>query len=359
MNRYKLSLFLALFFIAIFMQTAEAHGAEIGASCSISVTTTRGTVELEGQKNDVMVWADETLNIAWEGDNALSAKDGMGKAIPVKGSIAIKPPLKKKTYIYRFKGDEGKQAVCAFTAYAIKAGFNTFSLTSTNPKPMIQGTVSGLKNVVVVIKKDDFNDVEAYRSRPIKIKNNLWSIRVPVSLRDGTYSIHLYAPQGFELNYIVSGTLTITSAGSPALDISTSFPQDRTVAGGDQVTIGYLTITNTSKGLATISNVWVKNNQSISDRAIIGLGIKDDQGGSVGGSGGIEGYTPFENGLASIPTNKTLSPAESRTFTLVAALSKDVADYVGKKIQIDILSIGTTAAIKGVFGKGTIYSIED
>lgn len=344
------SMFFTIFMLPFFV---SAQGNEVVASCTLTVTTSRGEVEFEGTKNKVIITSGDEATVTWDGDNAVSAKDGSGKKIDISGSLKTGVLTKKKTYIFRFKGDEGKDAICSVIIQPVNGGMG--SLGATTAKPTITGTVTGLKTVVVTVSKDSFSK-ELYRSKPIKVKNGSWTLKLPITLTDGSYHVGLYAPEEYKLGYIVTGILTVSANASPLASLVTTIPAGKSVGSGSEVLFETVTVKNISKGTVSINSFFVMETGSVKESVVIGLGVAE--GG--GGTGGIEGYTPFKNGLAGIPILATLMPGETRTFTLSAKLSKNIpSSELGKEVQIRLYQISTNAKLIGSYAsEGAIYKIQ-
>lgn len=141
---------------------------------------------------------------------------------------------------------------------------------------------------------------------------------------------------------VTSGDTTLTVSLVPLLSGGTAHA-------GKAVPVSYLQITNIGKDSATLTGFWIKQNGSASTQSIIGLTTVDDKGGSRGSVGGVEGATPFKDGMAFAPTNATFAPGQMRLFTIKAVLSANISSYIGKQLMIDVTSIETNAKVSGAF----------
>lgn len=131
-----------------------------------------------------------------------------------------------------------------------------------------------------------------------------------------------------------------------------------TVRAGQSVAISYLQITNIGKEGALLKGFWVKQNGSASTTSIIGLSTVDDKGGSRGSVGGVEGLTPFQNGLAFAPTEAFFTSGQMRLFTIKAIMTSAISAYIGTQLMIDVELIETTATVKGKLPiRGTTWTI--
>lgn len=333
-----------------------ALAADSKPTCELTVTTSRGEVII-GAKGSVALTAGDKITVAWKSENATQALDSAKKQVPLSGNIS-ETPQENKTYTYTFMGS-GKKAKCSVAANIVEGTFDYHSLTTTSLKPSIFGTAAGTKNVQVTLRKDVFDEKPLYASAQIKVKNGIWKLKIPKKLPDGTYNINLYASKEMKLGYIVSGTLTVTSSGAPTIVFaSRQQPPARVVKGGGEADIATFSLTNTSKGLATINGAYVKSTGTVDNRAVIGLGAEDDQGGSKGFSGGLEGYSPFKNKLAAVPFTLTLKPNETRVLTLSVGISKNLAPYFGKTLGIEVYGIQTAATVLGGTVTGTTLTLE-
>ncbi len=168
---------------------------------------------------------------------------------------------------------------------------------------------------------------------------------------------------------VSTGSSTVSSTGAAGTQVSTigtttlvigSVPllSGGTAHAGGSVAVSYLQITNVGKECALLKGFWVKQNGSAPVESIIGLTTVDDKGGSRGSTGGIEGATPFQNGLALAPTHALFAPGQMRLFTIKAIITQDVSMYVGLQLMIEVASIETTAAVRGQFPiRGTTWVI--
>ena len=339
--------------VVLLLVPSVSLAASAKTTCALTVTTSRGTEEIS-KSGKVLLTKGDTITVAWESANADSATDAKGKRIPLFGTQTA-TPSKDAVYEYRFKG-AGK-ATCAAAAYVTQASISTYSLTSTKPKPVISGSATGVKAVHISIAEDSFSD-PVYESKDVPVKNGQWEVKVPKEFESGTYQVDVYGPKDMLLNYIVTGTLTVTGGGTPSLSVS----QDRAIADGTArpatvVPVAYLKVRNSGKGLATFTGVSLTRTGSAPDRAFIGLGIRDDLGGAAGVHGNMEGHTPFKQGQSYVATNATLKPGETRVYTITATLSKDAGTYAGKKFTITPTALLTAVKATGLPLKGTTYTL--
>ncbi len=349
MNKLAIGMLVAV----LLLVPSVSLAASAKTTCALTVNTSRGTEEI-AKSAKVLLSKGDRITVTWESANADSATDAKGKRIALFGS-ETGTPSKDAVYEYRFKG-AGK-ATCAAAAFVTDVSITNASLTTTKSKPVISGSATGVKAVSITIAKDAFGD-PIYTSKDVRVKNGQWEVKVPKEFSDGTYQVNVYGPKDMLLNYIVTGTLTVTSGGTPSLSVS----QDRTIADDtaspqEEVPVAYLKIRNGSKGLATFTGVYLQKTGSASDRAFIGLGIGDDIGGASGGRGGVEGYSPFKDGLSYVPTNATLKPGETRIYTITASLSKDAGAYAGKSFTISPTALVTAVKVTGLPFKGATYTL--
>lgn len=301
-----------------------------------------------------MVLPNHPVTLAWVSENATSATLN-GKSIEVAGSQEV-TVTKTTTYNFKFKSGS-KSTTCSLTAVFADGTISYASLSSQSSKPTLSGTAKGLSSVRVSIKQDVFSD-KPLTSKKVKVKKGTWELKVPVSLNDGTYSVDLYGSDDLGLNYIQSGTLTVSAGGKPGIVVVTETPNDTTIALGSTAKIATARITNTSKGIATVSGVWVTLGGNMPPLGVIGLSMKADNGEATGASGMMEGYTPFKTKYASIPGSMTLDPGETRVLTMEAKFSNDPI-YKGKKAQIGIYSLATMAEVSGSYTtSGATFTVQ-
>lgn len=152
------------------------------------------------------------------------------------------------------------------------------------------------------------------------------------------------------------GTSTASTIGTTTLAIqSVPLLFGGTARAGESVPVSYLQITNIGTACTALKGFLVKQNGSASTTAIIGLSTVDDKGGSRGLT---EGSMPFENGIALAPTDALFAPGQMRLFTIKAIMAHDASPYVGTQLMISVISIETTAIVRGQFPiQGTTWII--
>jgi hypothetical protein len=130
------------------------------------------------------------------------------------------------------------------------------------------------------------------------------------------------------------------------------------VHGGDAVPVSYLQINNIGQDGALLKGFWIRQNGSAPGEAVIGLSTVDDMGGSRGLVGGLEGSTPFKNGLAFASTTAYFAPGQMRLFTIKTIMTSQILPYLGAQLIIDVVSIDSTASPQGNFPiPGTTWTI--
>lgn len=150
---------------------------------------------------------------------------------------------------------------------------------------------------------------------------------------------------------VLSGEATLVVSSVPLLS-------GGVVKAGKSVPVSYLQIINTGGNTATLTGFTVRQNGSASVQSVIGFTTIDDKGGSQSSTGGVEGSTPFKDGVAFVPTQVIFAPGQMKLFTIRAVLSSNISSYVGTDLKINVASITTTAKIEGVFPiTGTTWTI--
>ena len=115
------------------------------------------------------------------------------------------------------------------------------TLTTTLKQPTLTGSAIGDATFGLDITNEDG---EKMYSGPLTIRNNRWSVRIPQSLQEGIYSVHISAtPPGSDATQnvaVTSGTLTVlaplptkTLSGDFTYSASDSLPA-RFYPGGEQ-----------------------------------------------------------------------------------------------------------------------------
>ena len=254
-----------------------------------------------------------------------------------------------------------------FSVSAAPAGtIHTSSLTAvTTSKPTLSGAASDVTTLRVTIYKAGSTKV-FYKSRSIKVRDEKWKARISKKLPDGTYRVTVSSTKGPSRGEFITGTLVVnkrgkTPRGGSTLAVS-SVPLlfGGMAQGGTSVPVAYLQITNTGEKEVSVKGFWVKQNGTAPAAAIIGLTTVDDQGGSRGSAGGLEGASPFKNDEALAPTDVLFAPGQMRLFTVKAVLSSFVTASLGKQIMIDVTGIETDALLQGQFPlRGTTWTISN
>lgn len=189
-------------------------------------------------------------------------------------------------------------------------------------------------------------------SLPVVLEPEPESAPVPVE-KETTPIIIAPPPVSTSTESRTVGTTTLAVQSVPLLVGGTAHA-------GKSVAISYLQITNIGNEGALLKGFWVKQNGSASTTSIIGLSTVDDKGGSRGSVGGIEGFTPFQNGSAFAPTDAFFTPGQMRLFTIKAIMTNAVSAYIGTQLMIDVTSVETTATVKGQFPiRGTTWTIAE
>jgi len=119
-----------------------------------------------------------------------------------------------------------------------------------------------------------------------------------------------------------------------------------TVHAGEAVPVSYMQITNVGDEGALVTGFWIVQNGSAPVASVIGLSTVDDKGVIRDVTGGTEGATPFQNGMAFAPTNAFFAPGQTRLFTIKALMTQNVSSYIGMQLMIEVASVKTTAETK-------------
>ncbi len=336
------------------------HAASTKPTCSLTVTTPIGEVTMHKEK-DVLLKKGDDIEIEWESKNAKKAFDGDGDAISLSGS-ATSSSTKNTTYTYRFSSGN-KKVTCAVSVVIASGSIKESSLSSDSPKPMLSGKATGVKNVHIELYKEGTTK-PLYTSKSIKVKGSSWKVKISKKLPDGTYDVVVRGPKDMALNTLATGTLVVgdgdagTSSATTLVVKSVPLLSGGVAHAGGSVAVSYLQVINVGKETATLKSFTLKQNGSASTQSIITLTSTDDIGTSKSSTGGVEGSTPFKNGIASVPTNATLMAGETRLFTIKAVLTNNVSSYIGKQLMIDVTGVTANASVKGAFPiRGTTWTI--
>lgn len=344
---------------ALVLPSAAQAASSKTPTCSLSVTTRNGTVDVT-KKGKILVNEGDTIRIDWTSKNAKLATDSQKGPIQVTGTASYSP---KKTTVYAYRFTSGsKKADCSFTAYIADATIDKKSLSTEGSKPTLTGTASGTKTVRVIIRSSNGKNT-LYTGKDVRVKRGKWEVKVPKEFEDDTYKVEILGTKGVKLNTVATDTLTIGKivAGSSSSFSVSMIPLlfGGTATAGSSVPVTYLKVTNTSKETSTMNGIVLKQNGSAPVSSVIGFSTSDDKGGSIATIGGTEGSTPFgKSGTAFVPISASFAPGQFRIFTIKALLSKSTAASTGKNLMLDVASLDTDGAVAGLFPvRGTTWTL--
>lgn len=254
----------------------------------------------------------------------------------------------------------------ASTKTSADATIDVSSLTSNLSKPTITGTATGTKSIKISIYKEGSKKI-VYKKSSIKVREGIWKSKISKKLRNGTYTITISGTSNTTPKILATEILVIdtnkkknTVSEHNALVIS-SIPL---LAGGNarpgtSVPVSYLQVNNIGEDAVTLKGFRVKQNGSAPTQSIIGFSVVDDQGITRGSIGGTEGTILFKDTFAFIPIKDMLfTQKEMRLFTIKATLGKNISQYIGKQLMIDIASVETSTSPRGNFPiRGTTWTI--
>lgn len=256
------------------------------------------------------------------------------------------------------------------SATTVEGSIEVDSLSGASSKPTISGTASGTKTVRVTIRKAGSKKV-LFKSKAIKVKNGMWEVKVSKKLAKGTYDVGVVGAPVTTIPTVTSGTLTVGKGAKVTTTTTTTAAQTTLVVApvpllaggivqaGMSVPVSYLQINNIGTTTAHLRGFWVRQDGSANVASVIGLTTVDDQGGSRGSAGGIEGFTPFAGGMAFAPTDALFASGQMRLFTIKAVMSANVFPYYGGQLKINVVLLDSDAKIQGAFPiVGTIWTIQ-
>jgi hypothetical protein len=369
--------------------------SNIQPTCSIKITSNGEEVKSDNN-GSLFIRKGQEININWNSSNAMTATDTNGDGVLLSGTMTDTPD-NTTTYAYKFVRNE-KSVICSSTINTVSGGIDKSSLTSILSKPTIFGTATGTNAIQIKINKT--GSIEIIYEQIVDVVDGKWKVEIAQSLSIGTYDVSISASGNVIMENLASGILVINNAPvvkvnppvitnpKPPVVIPKPIPVPTpvptpppitidpnatttvvislvplliggTVHASGSVPISYLQVANTGKGYALIKGFYIKQNGTAPADSIIGLTTVDDKNGSRGSVGGIEGQTPFKNGIAFAPvTNAILVPGEMKLFTIKVVMSSNVSSYVGQQLMIDVQSVDTNATVRGSFPiRGTTWTI--
>jgi hypothetical protein len=246
----------------------------------------------------------DPLTIIWGGANATSAHDQAGTTIPFAGQQIV-APTQTTTYTYTFIGNG--QTTCSVTTVVfgsrgVLQGSSDSTVTTTTPTQQT--------NTTTVTNTSMSNGVDAPPS------NASFSVS-EIPLLSGGYAVP-----------------------------------------GSTIPVQYVKLVNTSSETTTLPGIWLQQDGSAPVSSIIGFSFVDDKATLRGGTGGTEGVTPFQNGLAFIPLDATFAPGQFRIFTIKALVSKNISASYGSTLMIDVAKIDTKGLVAASIPvRGTTWTL--
>lgn len=340
-----------------------ASAATKPPTCSLELTTLQDEVTVRNNKKENIVISEgDEIEIEWKSKNARKAVDADGETTELSGSVTYSPD-ETTTYSYRFTSGS-KKTTCAVTVNVASGDITDASLRTTSSKPTLSGTAMGTKVVRLTIRKDGGSKV-FYKSREIRVRGGKWKAEITKKLPNGTYDVEMTGSKDIDGALLATETLTIGPSGTSDTKTSTTLAvslipllSGGTARASASVPISYLQITNIGKETASVKGFGVKQNGSASTKAIIGLTAADDMDTTHGSVGGLNGMTPFKDGQAFVPVDTTIAPGTMRLFTIKAVLTSDISSHIGKQLMLDVTSVSTNAATRGIFPiRGTTWTI--
>jgi len=319
-----------------------ADAASKRPSCELTVTSSHGETSFS-KKATVFATQGETITLAWESENATSAKDSDGESISRSGSRSI-TVTDDESYTYTFNTGS-KKVSCSVNVLIAEGAFDSSSLSNASAKPTVTGTAEGTKIVRVVISEKEGNHI-VFTSKDIRVKRGEWSVKLNKSLDNDTYDISLYGDKRYKLNKLADGTLGIgtkvsASAGTGTGSLSASMLP--LLSGGSagpygSVPVAYLKVTNTSPSVAFLAGVTLKQNGSANVSSVTSFSTVDDK--ALNRSSAIAN---FRNNVAYIPLNASILAGQTRIYSIKAQLGQNLAP--GASLILDVQSLDTKSSL--------------
>jgi hypothetical protein len=253
----------------------------------------------------------------------------------------------------------------AFASVKASVHIDASSLTTSATKPVITGTASSTKGVIVKIYKKGSTRV-LYRSRTIKVVDGHWQATSTKRLAEGTYIVKVFGVQNKNKSLVRETLVIDKSAQDPVALVSSdtgvlavsSIPLLAGGVGkpGGSTPLSYLQITNTSANTVTLKGFTVKQNGSARTESITALTAIDDRGVV---HGLVQGSALFKDKIAFVPALTVFAPGEMRLFTIKGTLASSLTLYNGTELKIDIVSVDILGGkAKGVFPiRGTTWAL--
>lgn len=331
-----------VFALCLFVLPQMTFASTSRPSCTLTVTTHVGTTTFNDSET-VYVDKGTAVAIAWKSKNATKAVDTAGDTIELSGSTTTSP-LTDTSYKYVFSAGS-KKATCVAKVHLVAVTIDESSLQGVKNNPVINGSAVGLKTVNVLMYEQGTSK-QLFKSKTIKVKNGVWSVKVTKKFSDGLYDIVVLGDKKFKLNKLAVGVLNVGDIVASAPTAATTIvvqPVPLLIGGighgGGLLPLSYLQVINVGKEVATLKGFTVTQTGDASTDSILSLSTVDDTGLLRSSIGGVAGKSLFTNGSAFIPTVAMLNPGEMHLFTIKAALLPNVTSYIGTKLVIKVASV--------------------
>jgi len=345
--------------------------------CSLSVTTQSKKFTVDNRANMLIAQGDEVY-IEWTSQNALTATDDNYDHLPLFG-VTTKSPTETQIYSFIFESGE-ERVTCSVKIYVIKEKTGWISSVTNLLQSVLFRLTSGKKTAQINIQQDG-NIKKFSRSDIVTVEKE----QVEVISLEQTSKI-----DDIQQKPIVPPVITLPPSIPKPIPIPTPIPvpvpppiiyQEADIPAianttlavelipllsggvantGVSIPISYLQIANVGTETAYLKGFWIRQNGNGPELAVIGLTTVDDRGGSRGYVGGVEGISPFKDGLAFAPTMiARFEPGQIRLFTIKAVLTKNITPYIGGQLKLDLTSLETNAgSVQGNFPiRGVTWTI--
>lgn len=237
-----------------------------------------------------------------------------------------------------------KQPSCDLVDHAKSACIDESLLETKKRKPKIEGEAAGLKNVRIVVRKDD---TVIWKSKATTVRKGIWKTSIKKSLKDGEYKVAVYRSSNLKKDPLDEEILTIGTVKTKGTVSATPIPllAGGMISRGDKAPVAYIQLVNTGESTTTLEGFTLTQNGTLDPKYVTSFKTSDDKGGSQ--TIVDTKINSFDGKSIFVPLKATLKPGQMRIFTLLAFIGKDAP--IGNQLKLDVASIKTDAAMQAKF----------
>jgi hypothetical protein len=254
-------------------------------------------------------------------------------------------------------------AFLCLPSFTYAGSVTTASVSSLSRTKTLAGTATSTKAVFIKLYKEGSKHV-VYKSKAIKVRNDVWKAKISKKLIEGTYTVEVRDGKKASASIIATSSLSVTGKKEVAKKSNSTLVVESvpllfggTVRGGGSVAVSYVQVINIGKEAASLQGFKVVQNGSAPTSAIAAFTSVDETGTLSGST--MTSKTPlFVKGLAFVPIEASFAPGQMRLFTIKAVLASDIRSSVGSQLMVALASVDANASVQGkVPVRGTTWTL--